>query len=148
MFHGKNRLTRIAFELLHITLFHVPAESTSHELWAFWKWPWPLHITPPNLFFHGRIGITRAIGITLEIGSIAESYILSRVHILFSIQLRFLDCWKIMRKDQSPSNWSFGTSRYKFQWKFKGTSLLENNAHICCCVSNGLTNKIHLNNEL
>jgi hypothetical protein len=76
-----------------------------------------LHITPPNLIFHGRIGVTRVIN-TLEMGftcahtplfygSVAESYILSRVHFLFSIQLRFLDCWKIMRKDKSPSKWSF-----------------------------------------
>jgi len=57
----------------------------------------PCTLHPPNLILHGRIGVTRVIN-TLEMGftcahtrSIAESYILSRVHFLFSVQLKFLD---------------------------------------------------------
>jgi len=158
MFHGKIGLLESCLNLciLHYLMFRRNRPLMGYEHFENGLDPRTLH--PPNLIFHGRIGVTRVIN-TLEMGftcahtplfysSVAESYILSKVHFLFSIQLRFLDCWNIMRKDKSPSNWSFRMSRYKFQWKFNGTSLLEKNANICCCLSNGLTNKTHLNNEL
>jgi hypothetical protein len=145
MFHGKIDLLESCLNLctLHYLMFRRNRPLTT--LWALWKWPWPLHITPLNLIFHSRIGVTRVIN-TLEMGftcahtpllygSVAESYILSRVHFLFPVQLRFLDCWKIMRKDKSPSNWSFsnwswadtnsnGSSMAQVCWKTMQTSVV------------------------